>query len=75
MKDASRFSLVTLMEAAQLLTFGTQAEFNRLILRLSIDKHVPLRLDLSKENKANLLIQFAKENPGHKTVSESKSDG
>ena len=62
---------MTLIEAANLLTYQTQAEFNNFILRLGAEQDVPMRLNLSKENKANILIQFAKDNPNHQTVSGS----
>ena len=71
MPDTTRFSLLTLIEAANLLTYKTQAEFNNFILRLCAEQYVLMRLDLSKENKANQLIQFAKKNPDHETVSGS----
>ncbi len=68
MSDTTRFSLLTIIEAANLLTYLTQAEFNNFLLRLSVDQYVPMRLDISKDNKANKLIEFAKENPLHQTV-------
>ncbi len=71
MSDTTRFSLLTLIEAANLLTYKNQAEFNNFSLRLCAEQYVPMRLDLSRENKANILIQFAKENPNHQTVSGS----
>ena len=70
MKGASRFSLLTLIEAIDLFPYYlSQAEFNNLILRLSVEDYVPTTRGLSKENKANELILFAKENPDHQTVS------
>ena len=70
MKDVSRFSLLTLIEAVDLFpNYLSQAEFNNLILRLSVEDYVLTTLGLSKEHKANELILFAKENPDHQTAS------
>ena len=71
MTNAPRFGLLTLLEATRLLTHLSQAELNNLILRLSAENYMPMRLDLSKDHKSNTLYQFAKDNPDHQTLSES----
>jgi hypothetical protein len=63
-----RFSLSTVIEAVELFTYSTQAEVNNIILRLSLEDHIPTSLNLSKENKANRIIEFAKKNPEHETA-------
>ena len=72
MQDASRFSSLTLLESVDLLSDRlTQAGFDKLMLRLSMDSHVPPGPGLSVHNKANKLSSFAKENPTHQTASGS----
>ncbi len=70
MGQSSRFSLLTVIEAASLLTYRSHAELNKLMLRLSVEEHVPQTLEISKDNKVNKLVLFAKQHPGHRTLSD-----
>ena len=61
--------MLTLVEAVALFTNLSQAELNNLILRLQLEEHIPMRVDLSKEHKSNMIVQFAKSNPSYQTLS------
>ena len=45
-----RFNVLTLVEAVALFTNLSQAELNNLILRLSLEGYVPMRLDLKAKS-------------------------
>ncbi len=69
MRKGSRFSDLTLIEAVNLYRNLTQAKLDQQLLYFSLDSEIPLGSGISKENKANMLVQFAKENPFHQTTS------
>ncbi len=56
----SHFSRPTLIAAANQLTFLDHAEFDNLMLSFSIDQHITYGPGLSKQNKANELIRYAR---------------
>lgn len=73
MQEVSRFSELTLIEAVNVLRCLTQAKFDRVMLSLSMDSEITPGGGIGNglESKANRLAKFAKENPGHQTLSGS----
>ena len=73
MQELSRFSELTLIEAVNVFRALTQASFDKLMLRLSMDSEITpgYRIGNSVDSKANQLAKFAKENPAHQTPSGS----
>ena len=71
MTAVPRFSLLTMIEAVELFKNRTQADMNELILRLDLEDYISTSLSLSKQNKGNAIVEFAKKNPTHQTVSGS----
>ena len=71
MLDNSRFSERTLLAAVDLLAKLSQSEFDRTMLRLSVNEYIPHGSHPSRRNKANILAKFAKENPEHITAMET----
>lgn len=67
MPEPSRFSRLTLIDAANLLTYLDHAEFDNLMLRLSVESYMSSVQGLSKQNKVNQLIRYATEHPEHQT--------
>jgi hypothetical protein len=67
MRDPSRFSRRTLIEAAKTLGYLDHADFDFVMLRLSVEDHITHGPSLSKPNKVNQLIRFAVGNPGYET--------
>ena len=74
MQRISNFSDLTLIEAVNLFRRLTQAQFDQQMLYLSLDSEIPPGYGISVENKANMLVKFAKENPFHQTASGKNVD-
>ena len=70
MQETSRFSTLTIIEAVNLFRRLTQAQFDKLMLYLSMDSEIPPGYGISVENKANKLAKFTNENPSHETTSD-----
>ncbi len=67
MPDPRRFSRRTIIEAANLLPYLDHAEFDNLMIRLSVEDFVTHGTGLSKENKVNELLRFATSSPLYQT--------
>ena len=68
MTSNAQYSLLTIIEAVGLFTFRNQAQIDNIILRLSLEDHIPTGTELSNQHKTNRIIEFAKKNLTHQTV-------
>ena len=69
MLEKVQFSENTLLRAIDVLTNLPQADFDALMLDLSVGSVIAHGSGTSRRNKANELVRFAKGNPTHQTTS------
>lgn len=74
MQKKSRFSDLTLIEAVNLYRHLNHKDFEQQMLYFSLKSEILPREGLSIGNKANLLTEFAIENPSHPTASGKNLD-
>ena len=74
MQGTPRFSTLTIIEAVNLFRRLNQAQFDELVLYLSMDSEIPPLYKMSVQNKANKLAKFTIENPSHQTTSGQNLD-
>jgi hypothetical protein len=70
MQGTSKFRALTTLEAVNLFRGLGHAQFDKIMLYLSMDSEITPGSGMSVENKANKLAKFAKENPSRQTVSD-----
>ena len=71
MEANNHYSVATMMRGAQLFADRIQAEVDTLIIELNLEGNIATGEGLSKANKVNRIIEYAKNNPEHETMEGS----